>query len=152
MNYSVVYPQLYVGSAPTECDEVADFDFVVFAAREWQVKPRAFACVETLSIPLSDGEYVGRKVVQYPMTHEERRHAIYAASAVAKRVARGQRVLVTCWMGLNRSALVASLAMLMLHPTMQAEDAMRLVRIARGRDALGNRFFVEFLLDYARRR
>lgn len=63
------------------------------------------------------------------------------AADVAETVLRGDQVLATCAMGLNRSGLVVGLALLALGNS--ADTAIRLVRRARGRDALGNPRFVE---------
>jgi hypothetical protein len=149
VNYDIVYPQLYIGSAPHRCIDVEGFDLVVLAAQEHQPPDDVFVCTEILRVPLFVGRVVRGRVVIAPMEYEEKQAALHAADAVARRLAHGESVLSTCWMGLNRSSLVAAIAMLMLHPTMSANDAISLIRIARGQDALGNPYFVQFLRDYA---
>jgi hypothetical protein len=71
--------------------------------------------------------------------------AIHALGrAVADMVASGQRVVVNCAAGLNRSGLIVGRAM--IHLGYAPRDAIRLIRAARGSHALYNRVFEEFLL------
>ncbi len=65
------------------------------------------------------------------------------AALVARSVKDGRSAMVTCECGLNRSGLLAALALLKLgHP---APEAIDLVRRCRGPLALTNRRFVELL-------
>ena len=66
-----------------------------------------------------------------------------AAEIVARRVRSGERVLVTCAMGRNRSGLVSALALHFLTGISGAEAA-RLVK-ARRHNALTNRYFMAAL-------
>jgi hypothetical protein len=63
---------------------------------------------------------------------------------VANRLFRGERVLCTCISGWNRSSLVAALALKMVS-RYSTEEIVKLIRAARGPDALCNRSFVGFL-------
>jgi hypothetical protein len=62
---------------------------------------------------------------------------------VAQAVAQGQRVLVRCSGGLNRSGVVVAAALVVLGST--PDEAMREVRAARGPWALTNPGFVSYL-------
>jgi protein-tyrosine phosphatase len=62
---------------------------------------------------------------------------------VVRSVRAGRPTLVTCMGGLNRSGLVAALALTELGRT--PDDALALVRAARGSYALGNELFEERL-------
>ena len=63
------------------------------------------------------------------------------ARLAADRVAAGQRVLVRCQAGLNRSSLVAALAM--VHLGVEPQDAIDRIRAGRHVNCLFNRSFVE---------
>lgn len=65
------------------------------------------------------------------------------ADAVAEKVRDGKKVLVRCQAGLNRSALVAALAMLKLG--FYADEAIALIRERRSPYALCNESFVDYL-------
>jgi protein-tyrosine phosphatase len=63
---------------------------------------------------------------------------------VAKEIATGHRVLVTCHMGLNRSALVVALALHQL-TTMSAQQIIEHIRRTRSMSALGNKHFCSII-------
>jgi len=118
-----------------------DFDTIVLCAREHQPVFKRYK-KSVIRAPFAD--------TPYP-TATERRIAIRAAREVAKRLRKGQRVLVTCQMGWNRSALVAGLALKMA-TKMHTEEIIRRIREARGEDALSNPAFVRFLRGFASRK
>jgi protein-tyrosine phosphatase len=68
-----------------------------------------------------------------------------AASFVAEQLQNGKHVLVTCAMGLNRSALVAGLALRRLGFT--GEQVVETIRHARGPMSLNNPAFLEQILS-----
>lgn len=63
---------------------------------------------------------------------------------VAREVEQGRKVLVRCRAGYNRSGLVTGFALMEMGHT--ADDAVRLIREKRGRFALANPYFVDYLL------
>ena len=63
---------------------------------------------------------------------------------VADEVLAGRRVVVHCAAGLNRSGLVVGRALIYMGH--RPREAVQLIRVARGRHALFNRAFEEFLL------
>lgn len=107
------------------------FDLLVLCAAEVQPEPRAKLPAPVLRVPLRD--------VEEPLSPQQRQMVTRAAREVARRVARSERVLVTCAMGLNRSGLVSALALRALGA--DSREAVTLVRRARGPLALGNQSF-----------
>jgi protein-tyrosine phosphatase len=97
---------------------------------EYQPAAEKFPGVEVLHAPLDDDP-------TRQMREDEIAIATRAAGRVARRLRAGRRVLVTCAMGLNRSALVAALAM---HDVfgMSADEIVARLRRARGSWALSN--------------
>lgn len=63
---------------------------------------------------------------------------------VASRVRSGKGVLSSCHMGLNRSGLVSALTLMKL-VNLEPDEAIGLVRVARGSDALHNNVFVDII-------
>jgi protein-tyrosine phosphatase len=109
-----------------------DFDVVVLCAKEHQHVH--LPDVEVIQCPLDDGP---------PPSADEIRRACSTAKRVARRLALGQRVLVTCHMGWNRSGLVTALTLREMGLT--PRQAIGVVRVARGPKALGNRHFVTLI-------
>jgi hypothetical protein len=102
---SEIIPGLFQGSAPVPGPYVrmAGFSAVVFCAMEFQPPPDAYEGVAVIYAPNDDNP-------ERPPTREQLSKAIAASKQVALRVQAGQRVLVTCRMGINRSGLVSALA------------------------------------------
>jgi protein-tyrosine phosphatase len=96
-----IAPGLWQGSKPPEGPALqrAGFDVVVLCAQEYQPAAPAFPDVRVIHAPMDD-----RPHVPVPEAHK-------AAQAVAAHVRAGRRVLVTCFMGWNRSGLVTALAL-----------------------------------------
>jgi len=124
--YSYLVPgaRLAQGSAPPR-GAVLPFDVIVLAAEEYQPDLPGY---EVLHVPLDDGP---------PPTFAERAHIRMAAREIARRVRAGQRVLVTCWQGRNRSGVLAGLALVELG--LPRDRAVQ--RIRTYRDGLTNPFF-----------
>jgi protein-tyrosine phosphatase len=103
VDWSWIVPgKLAQGAAPDgEEDLGAAFDVVVLCAKEWQPASVAFEA-DVVRVPLRDLD------PPEPGTFER---AGRAADYVALQLRAGKRVLVTCAMGLNRSGLVAALAL-----------------------------------------
>lgn len=134
-----IAPKLWVGSAPEE-DACRVFDVVVLCAEEYQPA-------------LSCAVYVGFNDTQTPSTRDVKQ-AVRAAKVVAAERAKGKRVLVTCAAGVNRSALVAAMALLIEGSS--ARSAIRALRKHRkppnGMTPLRNRAFVRLLVQMERLR
>jgi protein-tyrosine phosphatase len=112
--------RLAQGSAPPPGVRMP-FDVVVLAAREYQP---ALPGYEVLRVPLDD-----RFPPDPPPDARTRALVREVAARVARRVRAGKRVLVTCRKGINRSGLVAGLALTELGvPGIKAATMIRLLR------------------------
>lgn len=132
---------LYQGSAPRSAPLVLGdgFSTVVFAACEIQPPEHVLMGLEALRCPLTD-DY------ERPVSEVEWMAVSGCAGAVARRLRAGQRVLVTCAQGRNRSGLISARAMTLLGWT--PKDAVRHIQSVRTY-ALTNPRFVEALLSRA---
>ena len=130
-----VIPGLYVGSKPAHGRHAVDV--IVLAAEEYQPHATRFPGSEVIHVPLDDAPW-------RHMRPDEIAGAVRTGEAVARRLRAGRRVLVSCAMGLNRSALVAAIAMHDVHG-MGADEIIARIRRARGEWALSNPNFEKLL-------
>ncbi len=136
MSRSEVAPGLFVGSKPRP-GRYEGIDAIVLAAMEYQPPAELFPGTEIIYAPLDDAP--GRAMYE---------GEIVTAAKTADRVSRllraGRRVLVTCQMGLNRSALIAAIAM---HDVfgMGADEIIARLRQARGAWSMSNPNFEKLL-------
>ena len=121
---------------------IGNYGLVVFTAKE--VRPPSQAFLDRVAkrgmriqyIPLLD---------QHTLTPEERFALSVHVPAVVEAYRRGERVLVTCNQGVNRSAFVAALVLANIHGYGGAE-ALRTVRVRRVRGRpLENAFYSHVL-------
>lgn len=139
MSVNRVHGNLWMGSAPKCGTKLREqWDVVVLCAMEYQLPASCFRGVEVVGVPLDDA---------IP-SREEIRLAQRAAAHVAAALRAGRRVLVTCWMGRNRSGLVVALALVRLGASPNV--AIEMVRRARGEHALSNPAFVELIRNVRR--
>jgi len=131
-----VIPGLYMGGGWLTKDVLANFDVLVLCAEDVAPPDEELAGIEVHRCWLWDAK----------PTDAERTSAFGAGHRVANCVREGRRVLVTCLGGLNRSGLVVGLALLALGKT--ADEAIALVRMARGIHALSNEHFVKMIQEY----
>lgn len=142
-----IAPKLYQGSRPPEGTTLAErgFDMVVLTAEEHQPPSYRFPGVEVVHMGYDDS------LRPDPMDIAK---AKAAARKVANALASGKRVLVTCYMGHNRSGFVSALALYYVSEgKMSGAEAAYLVRTMRP-GALRNTTFlgmVESLQAAARR-
>lgn len=137
-----VFERLWVGGRPPFDRPLEHFDVLVLCAAELQPLPPELAF---------RGRVIRPRLLDHRPTDAEVHRAITAGSLVAAELAAGKRVLVTCRAGLNRSALVAGLA-LIERTRMKADNVLMLVRAARGPSTLFNEHFVALLRHAAARR
>lgn len=135
MSRSEIAPGLFVGSKPAPGRH--DVDAIVLAAMEYQPPAELFPGTEVIYAPLDDAP--GRSMYQTEIVT-----ATKAADQVARLLRAGYRVLVTCQMGLNRSALIAAIAM---HDVfgMGADEIIKRLRQARGSWSMSNPNFEKLL-------
>lgn len=127
---------LYIGSRPPKGDRVAraGFAVLVLCAEELQPSSAEFPRLECLvHAGIDDGR----------PSSSELESAAWAARGVAQAVRDGQRCLVTCAMGLNRSGLVTALALRELAGCSGRKARELVQRVRRG--SLVNEHFADFL-------
>lgn len=117
----------------------AGFDVLVLAAEEYQPAAHLFPGVRVIHAPIDDAR----------LSRSEALRVEAAAREVARALQSGQRVLVTCWMGLNRSGIISARALQLLG--VPIDRAIAMVRAARP-NALFNKHFVRHLRRSPRRR
>jgi len=136
-----VAPGLWVGRTPPTGTKLRGIDVVVLAAMELQP---ALLGVRTIRCPLDDHE----------PSRAEAKQAWRCAEEVVRLRQRGQKVLVACHLGVNRSAWIA--AMVLMQEGMTARQAVHRIRERRhppgGMQALSNRHFVRVLEELDSRR
>ena len=125
-----VAPRLWVGSKPPLDRDLTNIDVVVLCAAEYQPERMAFHGA-IWRCPIPDDV----------LDQAELRGVLATSTAVAKTIADGKRVLVTCQMGLNRSAFVTAFALHQL-TTMSGDEIVTHIRKHRGSKALFNVWFV----------
>jgi len=136
--------KLWMGSYPKD-PQVCDgrFGLIVLAASEHPELPFRCQGQEVLRVPLWDAKPMDDEVAL----------ARRAAQVVDKARRRGERVLVTCAQGVNRSGLIVALALVL--EGMSADGAVALVRSQRKHPAfkpLFNAHFVSEIERFARKR
>lgn len=127
-----VAPDLWVGSKPLPGHYA--FDVIVLCASDYQPPAEHFPGVDVIHAPFDD---------TYQPTDDDVTMAMRAAHTVLKHLKAGKRVLVTCWAGHNRSALVAALAMKRKWKA-DAATVVQQIRAAR-EHTLHNKSFVKIL-------
>lgn len=137
-----IIPGLWVGSAPPIGYHVSHhgFSHLVLTAQEYQPWMSCWGRVSVIHAPFDDNGT--------PMKKEEQTIALRAGIQVARAVRNGYKVLSTCHMGLNRSSLVAAIAMV-VGLGHSPDQAVQLIRAARGKGACRNRYFDHYLRTVA---
>ena len=134
MNYDRVAPRLWMGGEVDLDHSYIEFNAIVLCAEEIQpVLPRFRGT--TVRAPFDDSHTVN---------FQERMTIVMAGREVLRRLNLGQRILVTCHMGWNRSGLVTGLA-LKMGRRYSTERIIERIRQARGDNALSNPTFVRIL-------
>jgi protein-tyrosine phosphatase len=140
LDASNIVPRLWVGGQPPFDRDLPAFDVLALCARELQPERPAFRGM-VIRCPIPD-DHLSTAEVSRTLT---------TAKMVADALLGGQRVLVTCAAGINRSVLVASLALNRI-TRMGADDLVRVMRTRRHPTALYNRHFQELLRTFTTRR
>lgn len=133
MDASNVATRLWVGGKPPFDVDMPQFDVLVLCARELQPERLAFHG-HVIRCPIPDAVLANTEIAMVLRT----------ATAVAKALLAGKRVLVTCSAGINRSCLVASFALRNL-TRMPATEVILLMKSRRHADALFNQHFQALL-------
>jgi len=130
---TVISPRLWIGAAPPMDKDLPGVKLLVLCAAGIQPEKLAFRG-EVLRCPIPDAK----------LDVSQTRAVMQAAVAVAKSIVQGERVLVTCRLGLNRSALIVALALHQL-TTMSGAEIVEHIRRQRGPAALTNQHFVAII-------
>jgi protein-tyrosine phosphatase len=130
---SAIAPRLWVGAAPPIDSTLPKVDLLALCAAEIQPERLAFQGA-VLRCPIPDDA----------LDAEERKLVMTSSVVVARAVATGQRVLVTCAAGMNRSALVVALALHQL-TTMSGDQIIAHIRKHRSPKALYNQHFQKII-------
>jgi protein-tyrosine phosphatase len=130
---SQIMEHLWIGSVPPPGDYSA-MDLVVLAAEEY---PRdevgQLSGPQILEVGLPDDK----------LDDKQKKLALEAAVVVAKFLSAGKKVLSTCAMGINRSSLIAALALVLMGS--KPDATIELIRAKRNPSALCNPYFVELI-------
>jgi protein-tyrosine phosphatase len=132
---SAIAPRLWIGGAPPFDRDLPQVDLLVLCAAELQPERLAFHGT-VLRCPIPDDA----------LDPAELKLVMQTSVAVGKTVVQGKRALVTCQMGLNRSALVVALALHQL-TTMSGEQIVSHIRKHRSEKALCNPWFVKKICE-----
>lgn len=124
-----IVPNLWQGSVPHRGNSLRLFgiQMLVLCAREWQLDkfggPNAFPGVRVVQAPNDDS-------LEHHLDRPKLKIALEAAHQVVAALDRGEKVLVTCAAGLNRSGLVVALS-LHLRYGLSGDQCIRLIRKKR---------------------
>lgn len=140
---NLVAPRLYIGSRPPP-GRYRWFNAVALCAKEFQPPSYAYPGLTVIRIPLVD-DYI------HPLSDVDAALVTANARTIARYLQGGSCVLVTCRMGINRSALVAAIAM-QLAFDMPADEAIEQIRDTRSPQALSNPQFEKFVQRFGRLR
>jgi protein-tyrosine phosphatase len=140
---NLVAPHLFVGSRPPP-GQYRWINVVVLCAKEYQPPSFAFPGLTVLRLPINDDPI-------RPLSPTNAAHVVSTARTVARYLASGARVLVTCHAGINRSSLVAALAMQLAYD-MGADEAIHQIRATRSPMALSNPQFVRLVKHFEKQR
>ena len=129
-DYDYLVPGLAQGGAPPDGAKLP-FDTVVLAAFEWQPELHGYTVFRAALDDSGPPPNRIDRILIRELAHE-----------VAVRVREGQRVLVTCRKGRNRSGVIAGIALTELG--MSGRQAASLIR--RIRNGLTNPYFYEMVV------
>lgn len=148
MNADEVAKNLWVGGLPTDADAVdKNFDALVLASREFQdVFPaHKYPNTKLILAPMDDEPNSPK-----PPGPETKATALKAALEVHDLNKAGKKVLVTCAAGVNRSALIAAMAMVI--GGFNSSHAINRIRKRRkppsGLKPLFNQHFQKIIKDF----
>jgi protein-tyrosine phosphatase len=130
---SAIAPRLWIGAKPPFDRDLPGVDLLVLCAIELQPERLGFRG-RVLRCPMPDAEL---DIAQVKM-------ALGASAVVAATIAHGERALVTCAAGLNRSALIVALTLGHL-TTMNSERVIAHIRKHRSPHALNNQHFQKII-------
>lgn len=130
---SQIIEHLWIGNVPPPGDYSA-MDLIVLAAKEHSKdKVGQLSGPQILEVGLPDDR----------LDDNQKKLALEAAVVVAKFLSAGKNVLSTCALGINRSSLIAALALVLMGA--KPDATLELIRAKRNPAALSNPWFVELI-------
>lgn len=130
---SQILEHLWIGSVPPPGD-YSSMDLIVLAAEEYpKSEVGHLGSPQILEIRLPDDK----------LSRKQEKLALEAGAVVARFLEANKNVLSTCAMGINRSSLIAALALVMMGS--RPDKAIGLIREKRSAAALCNPYFVELI-------
>jgi protein-tyrosine phosphatase len=136
MNTSRIYDTIWQGAQPPTGPKLREFGFdvLVLCATEFQPPANQFPGVTVIHAPNDDSDMTSRDQLDT---------VLQAARKVAEAARADKNVLVTCYLGLNRSGLVTALALHLLTgwPGWKCAKTVKLQRPY----ALSNQHFVRLI-------
>lgn len=128
---TLIHPRLHLSGSFADHDRRRRYDTDVVMCRPWEAADHAQPRATTrLAVPLPDGR----------LTRRTYRDVKDLAEEVTGRWHDGQRIVIRCWLGLNRSALVAAHVLVNL-TGMTGPEATEHLRTLRDRNVLCNPSF-----------
>jgi protein-tyrosine phosphatase len=114
--------------------------------KSWDYVVSAYFLPREKSLPQCDTRFVLFDDTEYGLEEETWSRIQSAVDEVVDRWRNGQKVLIRCQAGYNRSGMIMALVLMRLGEN--AEDAIKRIRLRRGKHALVNKVFE----DYVRQR
>lgn len=143
--YSEILPGLFMGG--TADDDTVDYA-VAAPGLEYDAPFDAVVTLYAWANPFSWGvEELRYGFGDADMSYVNINRVIRIAQWAVDRWSDGERVLIRCQAGLNRSGLVTALALMIAG--YEADEAIELIREKRSRQALFNQDFVQWLITDA---
>lgn len=139
LDANLVAPRLFLGSKPPP-GKYRWINVVTLCAKEYQPPSYAYPGLTVLRVPIVDDRW-------HPISPVDAALVVSNARSVARYLNGGSTVLVTCWAGFNRSALVSAIAMQLAY-NLSADEAITQIRTFRSPEALFNERFEQFVRDF----
>jgi len=138
-NKTRVLENLYIGSAPPVGDDLKEEEFSILwlCAEEYQPKSSEFPGVEVHRMHLKDQ---GQEISNHQV-----REVKEDAALLASQIKTGSKILVTCRMGLVRSATMIVAALKILSPNKPLKDIISTLRKIRDPRVLASDNWVDAL-------
>jgi protein-tyrosine phosphatase len=136
-----VAKNIYIGSYPHEFEKgglkALGIDALVLSAIEDQA-PFFFSDVDVYRVPLKDDSVFGLSAGEFESL-------LKAAHWSADHVKKGHKVLITCHMGINRSAFTTAVTIKLLHPDLSGEQILSHIQSHRRPSFLNPAFRTQFV-------
>lgn len=137
-----VVDRIWIGDAPPVGPAVQDeFNALVLCAYEYQPEASCFGDkVAVCHSPMEDNYSI--------LLSANATTAITTAGQIIRWHKAGWKILVTCFAGLNRSSFAVAIALIIGPWKMNFDEAVEVIRMARGEFALTNPQFLRYLKTY----